>query len=206
MGEFFQTRAHIEYLVQHALPELIRSYGYGIWKKLIVWSVQCDDGGDAYTLAMVLSEFAEKFPGLGFDFMILATDLSKQVLDVARRGIYSEESISAVPIELRKKYLLRSKDRNKGLIRVATELRETVKFRQVDFAEGSLKFREPIDVIFAGHSLSFLDSDAQASLVRQFHRHLSPGGYVFLECGEPIGKLRAPLIPVTPTIYRKQEY
>ncbi|WOI45629.1 CheR family methyltransferase [Acidovorax sp. BLS4] len=76
-------------------------------------------GEEPYTLAMVLSEFASRNPG--FDFQILATDISTRVLDKAQAAIYQEEQVEHIPLNLKKRYLLRSKDRNSGLIRIVPE-------------------------------------------------------------------------------------
>ena len=52
MTTLFQDPTQLEFLVHTALPELIRSYGYGISKQLVVWSAGCSDGEDTYALAI----------------------------------------------------------------------------------------------------------------------------------------------------------
>ncbi len=203
MSGFFEEPTHFEYLVRDAVPELIRSYGYGVRKELMVWSVWCLSGEEPYTLAMVLSEFALRFPGLGFRFMILATDASTNTLDTARRGIYNEDHISHVPMHLRKKYLMRSRDNSRRLIRIAPEIREMVRFRKTDLREEDFNFREPMDIIFCRNVAGWDDMRERVDLLRRFYRHLSPGGYLFLGHDEDPGDLDVPLIPVAPMIFRK---
>ena len=58
--DFFREPRHFEYLVQHAVPELIRLCGAGTRRSLQVWSAGCSTGEEPYTLAMVLSEFAAR--------------------------------------------------------------------------------------------------------------------------------------------------
>ena len=82
--DFFREPDHFDYLAERVLPELVRLYGFGDRKKLAVWSAPCSTGEEPYTLAMVLSEFAEG--RTGFDFTILATDISTAVLEKARSG------------------------------------------------------------------------------------------------------------------------
>jgi len=203
MAEFFFDPTQLEYLVQNALPELIKSYGYGVKRKLVLWCVRCSNGEEPYTLAMVLKEFTARYPGFDFDFLILATDAAPGILRTAERAIYHEESVSAVPVPLRKKYLLRSKDREKGLVKMAPELRESVKFRNIDLVTEELKFREPIDVIFCRDFPSKVDRALCSSLLRQFCRHLSPGGYLFLDRSESLTELSVSLTPAASGIYRK---
>lgn len=201
--EFFTDQAHLEYLVQKALPELIRAFGYGIKKRLIVWSAGCSSGEEPYTLAMVLNEFAARYPGLGFHFLILATEISSDLLDTARTGIYDENQISPVPVPMRKKYLLRSKDRTKKLVRIVPELREVVKFRKTDPDRGDLVFREPIDIIFCRNALHRMNRHEHESLLNDFYQRLIPGGYIFMGQSERPADIHVPLVPVAPTIYRK---
>jgi chemotaxis protein methyltransferase CheR len=203
MGDFFFDTTQLEYLVQSALPELVKSYGYGVRRRLVLWCMQCSNGEEPYTLAMVLKEFSARYPGLEFDFLILATDAAPGILRTAERAIYLEESVSSVPMTLRKKYLLRSKDRERGLVKIAPELKESVKFRNIDFMTEDLKFREPIDIIFCRDFFSNVDRVLRASLLRQFCRHLSPGGYLFLDRSESLTELSVSLTPAASGIYRK---
>jgi len=205
MPNFFHQTTHFEYLVRTALPELIRSYGYGIGKKLIVWSAGCFSGEEPYTLAMILSEFARRYPGLGFHFLVLATDISADLLEIAKRGIYDEISIDPVPMELRKKYLLRSKDRAKRLVRIASEVRELVKFRKVDLREEEFRFREPVDIVFCHSGLGRMGKGEREKLLDRMYHQLSPGGYLFLQPAGPADGPDVPWTPVAPMVYRKLE-
>ena len=168
-----------------------------------MWTVGCSHGEEPYTIAMVLREFSERYPGLDFDFQILATDAVPGTLQIAQRGIYHEDEISPVPMGLKKKYLLRSKDREKKLIRIVQELRKFVKFRNVDFMEEDLKFRESIDVIFCRDLLDHVAKTLRANLLYQFYQHLSPGGYLFMGQSALRGEPCTPLVPVASAVYKK---
>ncbi len=203
MADFFCDPDQLKFLVQSALPELLTSYGYGVRRKFMLWSVGCSHGEEPYTLAMVLSEFSERYPGLDFDFQVLATDAAPGALKIAQCGIYREDEIAPVPMGLRKKYLLRSKDREKKLIRIVPELQEFVKFRNVDFLQEDLKFRESIDIIFCHDLLDRVGKTVRADLLRQFYHHLSPGGYLFVGQSVLPAELSIPVVPVGSAIYRK---
>jgi len=170
----------------------------------MLWSVGCSQGEEPYTLAMVLSEFSERYPGLDFNFQILATDAVPSTLQAAERGIYYEDQIGPVPMGLRKKYLLKSRDRDKKLIRVVSELREFVKFRNVDFLDEDLKFRESIDIIFCRDLLDRVEKTVRMNLLQQFYQHLSPGGYLFLGQSENLHGMDLPLVQEATSIFRKQ--
>ena len=199
--DFFREPAHFDYLVRHALPELLETGETGTRRPVMVWSAGCSTGEEPYTLGMVLNEFSESV--YGCRYMILATDISTKVLDVAKSGIYTEDRIGPVPPALKKKYLLRSKDRKKGLVRIIPELRERVKFRRLNFMDGDFGMREPVDVIFCRNVIIYFDRKTQESLIKRFCKHLRPGGYLFMGHSETLNSMDLPLFQVAPTVYRK---
>ncbi len=203
MADFFCDPDQLKFLVQSALPELVSAYGCGVRRKLVLWSVGCSHGEEPYTLAMLLREFSLRYPGLDFDFQVLATDAAPAALQIAERGIYHEDEITSVPVGLRKKYLLRSRDREKKLIKISRDLREFVKFRNIDFPAGDLKFRESIDVIFCRELLDGVGETVRTNLLHQFYLHMSLGGYLFMGQSVLPGELCDPLAPVASAVYKK---
>ncbi|MBI5740179.1 MAG: protein-glutamate O-methyltransferase [Nitrospirae bacterium] len=200
--DFFREPRHFDYLVRTALPELISRYGATIRRKYIVWSAGCSTGEEPYTLAMVLSEFAEKQHG--FYFSILATDISTRVLQNAGLGIYKEDSVAPVPAALRMKYLLRSRDRNKNLVRIVHELRSLIKFRRLNFMGSDFGMKEPVDIIFCRNVIIYFDRPTQERLLNRFCHHLVPGGYLFMGHSETLSGMNIPLQTAGQMVYRKQ--
>ncbi len=199
--DFFREPSHFDYLTQKALPELIRISDAGIRTRLMVWSAGCSTGEEPYTLAIVLSEFAHEYSG--FNFSILATDISTRVLEKAKTGIYEQDRIESISINLKQNYFLRGKDKNKGLVRIAPELRNMVRFRRLNFMDDDFGFRERMDIIFCRNVIIYFDRPTQEMLITRFCRHLAPGGYVFMGHSEALHGLNIPLYQVAPTIYRK---
>jgi chemotaxis protein methyltransferase CheR len=110
--DFFREPGHFDYLIKSALPDLIHLFGVSA-KCFRMWSAACSTGEEPFTMAMVLSEFAQTHPGFQYD--ILATDISNQVLERAMGGIYEHDRIEPITLELRKKYLLKSKNPSKKI-------------------------------------------------------------------------------------------
>jgi chemotaxis protein methyltransferase CheR len=201
--EFFRESAHFDFLVDVALPRLVHSYGVGINKKLRVWSAGCSTGEEPYTLAMVLAEFAAGTPG--FDFSILATDISTRVLETAERGIYDEGKVrETVPGGFKRKYLLRSKDPVRNLVRIVPELRSKMVFRRINFMEEDYGIREPIDIIFCRNVIIYFDRSTQEKLLRRLSSHIFPGRYIFMGHSETLSGMNLPLSPMAPSVYRKE--
>ena len=93
--DFFREPSHFEYLKSIVLPGLVREGRWGRGKKLHLWSAACSTGEEPYSIAMVMADFAAR--SSGGDFSLLASDLSTQVLETARRAIYPEEAVEPVP-------------------------------------------------------------------------------------------------------------
>ncbi len=200
--DFFREPDHFDYLFERVLPELVRLYGVGVRKKLNAWSAACSTGEEPYTLAMVLSEFAESC--LGFNFSVLGTDISTAVLEKARSGIYEHERVIPIPLMLRKKYLLKSKQKDKGLVRIAPRLRNLVRFGRLNFLEEQYGIDEPMAIVFCRNVLIYFDRPTQEKLVKRLSQHLMPGGYLFVGHSESLHGMDLPLVQTATTIYRKQ--
>lgn len=199
--DFFREPEHFTYLVNKVLPELRDNYGLGLKKPLHIWSAGCSSGEEPFTLAMVVSEFKEM--DSGFNFSILATDICTQVLEKAARGIYDHERIEPVPMPLRKKYLLKSRNKRAALVKIAPELRALVRFKRLNFMDEDFRIREPIAVIFCRNVLIYFDKNTQERLLARFCRQLIPGGYLFTGHSESLQGMNLPLDNITTTVYQR---
>ncbi len=199
--DFFREADHFGYLLRNVLPEWMQRHQGGSGRKFMVWSAGCSTGEEPYTLAMVLNEFAAHYPG--FDYQILATDISVTVLEKAQLAVYKEERTNPVPVHLKRKYLLRSKDRSSGLVRIVPELRGKVRFRRLNFMDSDFRLREQMDVIFCRNVMIYFDRLTQERLLNRICGQLCSGGHLFIGHSETLNSLNVSLKGVHPTIYRK---
>jgi chemotaxis protein methyltransferase CheR len=198
--DFFREPEHFHYLRETVLPACTRD-GRRAGKRFQVWSAGCSSGEEPYTLAMVLSEYARRQSG--FDFAILATDVSTKVLDRARNGIYAEEQILPVPPELRGRYLLRSRKDEDRMARVVSGLRSKVSFHQLNFMDGDYGVRNSFDAIFFRNVMIYFDRPTQEAVINKLCRNLTPGGYLFAGHSESLAGLDIPVEAVKASVYRK---
>jgi len=166
-----------------------------------VWSAGCSSGEEPYTLAIVLSEFAKRFRG--FDFQILGSDLSTIVLEKAVTAIYPEERVSVIPMDLKKKYLLKSKDRTKPTVRIVPELRAKTSFMRLNFMDDFYDVPNNFDIIFCRNVLIYFDRSTQEKVINKLCRHLKPGGYFFLGHSESVTGINVPLKQLKPTVFKR---
>jgi chemotaxis protein methyltransferase CheR len=202
--DFFREPQHFDYLVRTALPDLDTDGGKSSaarpWR-LNLWCAGCSSGEEPYTLAMVLSEFAEH--RRGFDFSLLGTDVSTRVLDHARAGIYDEERVDPVAAGLRAKYLLRSKDRTQSQVRIIPALRGKISFHRLNFMDAHYGVKDMFEVIFFRNVMIYFDKPTQEAVINKLCRNLVPGGYLFVGHSESLAGLDLPVMAVGSAIYRK---
>ncbi|MDA8137746.1 MAG: protein-glutamate O-methyltransferase [Desulfobacteraceae bacterium] len=199
--DFFREPRHYEVLVQNVLPELIERSGAGLRRALKVWSAGCSTGAEPYTLTMVFSEFSQRVQG--FSFQILATDICLRVLQTAINAIYDERDVAPVPPNLKKKYLLRSKDRLHPRIRIIPELRRLVEFDRLNLMDNDYGMENAMDIIFCRNVIIYFDRPTQLAVLSRLCRCLKSGGYLFMGHSETLNGFQLPLRQVAATVYRK---
>lgn len=197
--DFFREPVHFEYLTNYALPEFYRENR--VRRPLKLWSAACSSGEEPYTLAIVLSEFAEKHTG--FDYSIFGTDISTQILQKAVSAIYKEERISMIPMSLKKKYFLKSKNTAEKLVKVDDSLRKKVTFERLNFMDAYYNVKETFDIIFCRNALIYFNRETQENVINKLCMKLKPGGYFFLGHSESIIGMNVPLHQIKPTVFQK---
>ena len=126
---------------------------------------------------MVLSEYALRHPG--FDFGVLATDISTDVLDRAERAVFKQESVAAVPADLRRKYFMRSRNPGSGTLRVVPELREQIEFRRMNFMDADLRVEPRPEIIFCRNVIIYFDRATQERTAGEADRGPGAGRIFF---------------------------
>jgi chemotaxis protein methyltransferase CheR len=181
------------------LPELLSSERPNRFIK--VWSAGCSSGEEPYTLAISLSEYMHEHPG--FDYSIFATDISSRILKNAVDAIYKENRIEMLPIQLKKRYLLKSKDRSNPTVRIIPDLRRRVTFQRLNFMDTHYNVPENMDIIFCRNVLIYFDRETQEKVINKLCTKLKPDGFFFLGHSESITNFDVPLKQLKPTIFRK---
>ena len=197
--DFFREAVHFDFLSDEVLPKYVKEDR--VSKPFRIWSAGCSTGEEPYTIAMVLSEFSEKC--VGFDFNILATDISSRALNAAASAVYTEEKVGPVPLALKKKYLLRSKDDQKKTVRIVPELRTKVTFKRFNFIDGNIDYSQNFNVVFCRNVLIYFDRPTQEKVILKLCSRLEPGGFLFLGHSESISNMNLPLKQIQPTTFKK---
>ena len=148
------------------------------------WVTACASGEEAYTLAMLIAEEAERV-GKKFDVKIFATDTADKSLGYARAGVYP----GGIEGDLAPERLERFFEKNDQTYRIKKELREQVVFAPQDL------LRDPpfshVDIVTCRNLLIYLEAEAQRRALALLHFALRDGGYLLLGNAETLGHAEA---------------
>jgi chemotaxis protein methyltransferase CheR len=196
---FFRDGSPFEALRRHVLPELILRRAEE--RRLLIWSAACSTGQEAYSLAILLRE--QGLGARGWDVRVMASDVSLDVLDRARRGWFSElEASRGLPDEVRERWFRRSD----GGWRAADELRSLLELFPLNLG-GEWPPLPPFDLILIRNVLIYFDVPAKKQVLARARRLLRPGGYLMLGTSETTHNLDRAFEPVTlgdVTFYRER--
>lgn len=185
---FFRDKLPFEHFRDTIVPALMAARA--TQRRIRVWCAAASTGQEPYSLAMCLKEIAPQVAGWRFD--ILATDLSTEVLEKAKAGIYSQFEVQrGLPIQLLIKYFTQLGE----TWQIAPELRAMVQFRPFnlmnDFASLGM-----FDVVFCRNVLIYFDQQTKIGVLERTARMLEPDGYLVLGAAETVVGLTDKFKPV----------
>jgi len=195
--DFFREPKHFEFMQRSGLRDMVNA-GH---KRLRIWSSACSTGAEPYTIAMVLQEFVES--NREIDYSILATDLSTEVLQAAKRGVYPRDMVMPVPSSMQQKYVMMPRDKTRGDIRIIPKLRAKIGFARLNLMDASYPVGEPMQMIFCRNVLIYFDKQTQAKVLTRLCECLVPGGYLFVGHSESVTGIPLPVKQVANTVFRK---
>jgi chemotaxis protein methyltransferase CheR len=197
--DFFREPAHFTFLTDEVLKNIVPP---GSKRKTIkIWSAGCSSGEEAYTIAITMNEFLKSSPNI--DYNILATDISVRILQKASAAIYNADRIKDIPLDIIKKYFLKSKDPLNKTVLVIKELRSKVKFQRLNLMDKAYPVDNDFDIIFCRNVLIYFDRETQQNVINKLSEKLKPGGIFFLGHSESITNMAVPLKQIKPTIFQK---
>lgn len=195
---FFREKDHFDFLTTDVLPEIKKKLKSGR-EKIRIWSAGCSSGEEPYTLAMVLLECLRD-NRLNTDAGILATDISVSALEAAMAGIYTVEKMAQVPLSYRGRYF---SPLNNGSWAVKECLKEMVLYRRLNLMSREFHFKGLFQVVFCRNVMIYFDKPTQQELIKRFHRHIEPGGYLFIGHSETIDRELGLYKYIKPSVYQK---
>lgn len=193
---FMRESKHFDYFGNTVLPYLSQTVKN---RDLRIWSAGCSSGEEPYTLQMIMNDYFDKDAQM-WDKKILATDISKRVLGIAREGIYPSDAISDVPPLWKLNYFEKL---GSDEVKVTDKIKNDVIFREFNLMEEQFLFRGKFHVIFCRNVMIYFDAQTKISLVNRFYDALDEGGYLFIGHSETVDRDATDLKYIMPAVYRK---
>jgi chemotaxis protein methyltransferase CheR len=156
LTSFFREAHHFPVLAEHVK----NSRG-----PIAIWCAASSTGEEPYSIAMTL---CETMGSMSPPAHIIATDIDTNVLAAASSGIYAIDRLDKMPSERAKRFFLRGKGDQAGLVRVRPELRQMVTFKQLNLLSDHWTVTGPFDAIFCRNVMIYFDKPTQGKILSRF--------------------------------------
>lgn len=186
---FFRESQHFDFMRDQVIPELRGRNAK--W-----WSAGCSSGEEPISCSIVLQEQQIKRNAV----KILATDISRDVIQTAKRGVYAGKNISELSPKIRNKYFRKVDDSNYQITR---EVREMITYGRLNLKK-KWPLRGPFHVIMCRNVMIYFNRETQQKLVSRFHDILEPSGYLFIGHSESVANTSNGFDNILPAVYRKK--
>jgi chemotaxis protein methyltransferase CheR len=175
---FFRDKIPFDHLRDTILPALMQTRASR--KSIRIWSAASSTGQEPYSIAMCLKEKAAQFAGWRFE--IVATDLSQEVLEKSKAGIYSQFEVQrGLPIQLLVKYFTQTGE----LWQINADIRGMVQHRQLNLLQ-DFSHLGKFDVIFCRNVLIYFDQETKISIFERMSKVTEPDGMLMLGAAESV--------------------
>jgi len=187
---FFRDKSPFENFSNVCIPYFLETKK--ILKSLKIWCAASSSGQEPYSLRMVLNEHPEMSK---WNVEIKGTDLSNDILEQAKSGIYSQFEVQrGLPIQLLMKYF--TQDEQNWLIK--DEIKESVKFSKLNLLDSFMTMGKS-DLIFCRNVLIYFDEETKADILKRLAAQLEPDGYLFLGGAETVLGITEEFVPLKST-------
>ena len=185
---FFRDKVPFDHLRDTIMPGLIQARAAR--KSLRIWSAASSTGQEPYSIAMCLKEMGAALAGWRIE--IVATDLSQEVLEKCKAGVYSQFEVQrGLPIQLLMKYFTQVGD----VWQLNADVRAMVQFRQLNLLQ-DFAHLGTFDVIFCRNVLIYFDQGTKAVIFERMAKGLEADGTLLLGAAESVVGLTDAFRPI----------
>ncbi|MBR1229564.1 MULTISPECIES: protein-glutamate O-methyltransferase CheR [unclassified Bradyrhizobium] len=175
---FFRDKVPFDHFRDSIVPEVLKARAAR--KSIRIWCAAGSTGQEPYSLAMSLKEMSAALAGWRIE--IIATDLSQEVLEKSKAGIYSQFEVQrGLPIQMLVKYF----KQNGELWQINADIRAMVQHRQLnllhDFSQLGM-----FDVIFCRNVLIYFDQDTKINIFGRLAKSMEADGFLVLGAAETV--------------------
>jgi chemotaxis protein methyltransferase CheR len=175
---FFRDKIPFDHFRQSIMPEILKARAAR--KSMRIWCAAGSTGQEPYSLAMCLKEMEGQLAGWRVE--IIATDLSQEVLEKSRAGLYSQFEVQrGLPIQMLVKYFKQQGE----FWQINPDIRAMVQHRQLNLLHDFSPLGT-FDVIFCRNVLIYFDQDTKINIFSRLCRITEPDGFLMLGAAETV--------------------
>jgi chemotaxis protein methyltransferase CheR len=175
---FFRDKVPFDHFREAIMPELLKARAYR--KSVRIWCAAGSTGQEPYSLAMCLKEMGSALSGWRVE--ILATDLSQEVLEKSKAGLYSQFEVQrGLPIQFLVKYFKQAGE----LWQINPDVRGMVQHRQLNLLHDFAQLGT-FDVIFCRNVLIYFDQETKVNIFSRLAKSIEPDGFLVLGAAETV--------------------
>ncbi len=175
---FFRDNKPFDLFKDFALPQLLESRAAK--KKIRIWCAAASTGQEPYSLAIILKEMEAKLAGWNIE--IIGTDLSQEVLDKAKVGLFSQFEVQrGLPIQMLIKYFNQVGE----LWQISEEIRDMVSYKKFNLLD-PFTLLGSFDIIFCRNVLIYFDQPTKSDVLERMRKLMPDDGTLFLGAAETV--------------------
>ncbi len=175
---FFRDKTPFDNFENIMLPKLLEAKK--AQKHLRIWSAAASTGQEAYSLSMIMQEYAAELEGWRIE--IIGTDLCSEALEKAKAGIYSQFEVQrGMPV----KYLVKNFKQVGSMWQVNSKIKSSVQYRQFNLLN-SFNLLGRFDIIFCRNVLIYFDKETKSDIIERMGKQTNPNCYLVLGASETL--------------------
>jgi chemotaxis protein methyltransferase CheR len=161
LTSFFREHHHFP-----LLADQLKKIGHS--HPIVLWCSASSTGEEPYSMAMTAVDAFNSFTP---PVKIIATDLDTNVLDTARRGVYSMDRIEKLDEALIKRFFFKGTGAQSGFVKVRPELQNMITFRKLNLLDATWPIRDKVDAIFCRNVMIYFDKETQLAILKKWRRY-----------------------------------
>jgi chemotaxis protein methyltransferase CheR len=143
---------------------------------IVLWCSASSTGEEPYSMAMTAIDAFNSFTP---PVKIIATDLDTNVLDTARRGVYSMDRVEKLDEALIKRFFFKGTGAQSGFVKVRPELQNMITFRKLNLLDATWPIRDRVDAIFCRNVMIYFDKETQLAILKKMAPLLRSEGLLY---------------------------
>ncbi|AVO45710.1 CheR family methyltransferase [Phreatobacter cathodiphilus] len=185
---FFRDKTPFDHFKEVMLPAMLKARAAK--RHVRIWCAAASTGQEPYSLAMILKEMGAQVAGWRFE--IIGTDLSGEVLERAKAGVYSQFEVQrGLPIQMLLKYFVQNGDQ----WTISPEIRSMVHYRTLNLLNDFSALGQ-FDIVYCRNVLIYFDQPTKIDVLNRTARITAPDGYLLLGAAETVVGLTDSFKPI----------